>query len=132
MRDSAAREKENGSVIGAIVRGLFISLLFGFVVLILFTIVLSLMGVRPVDVPLTIVMLSYLTVLIGSVTTGRHSPSRGWLTGGVTGILFMILLMLFFAMIPETALNWPLALIRIACAFPVGAIGGMLGVNLRT
>lgn len=130
MKDNAVRE--NGFTIGAIMRGLFISLLFGFVVLILFTIVLSLMGTRPTDVPLTIVMLSYLAVLIGSITTGRHSSNRGWLTGGLTGVLFMILLMLFFAMIPESVLSWPLALIRIACAFPVGAIGGMLGVNIGT
>lgn len=130
MKDNAVRE--NGFTIGAIMRGLFISLLYGFVVLILFTIVLSLMGARPTDVPLTIVLLSYLTVLMGSITTGRYSPNRGWLTGGLTGVLFMILLMLFFAMIPESVLSWPLALIRVACAFPVGAIGGMLGVNIGT
>lgn len=128
MKDKAVRE--NGFTIGAIVRGLFISLLFGFVVLILFTIVLSLMGTRPTDVPMTIVLLSYIAALIGGVNAGRHSPNRGWLTGGLTGVLFMILLLLFFAMIPESVLNWPLALIRIACAFPVGAIGGMLGVNI--
>lgn len=130
MKDNAVRE--NSFTIGAIIRGLFISLFFGFVVLILFTIVLSLMGARPADVPLTIVMLSYLAVLIGSVTAGRYSPNRGWLTGGLTGVLFMILLILFFAMIPESVLSWPLALIRIACAFPVGAIGGILGVNIGT
>ncbi|HAH96866.1 MAG TPA: TIGR04086 family membrane protein [Firmicutes bacterium] len=130
MKDNAVRE--NSSTIGAIVRGLFISLLFGVVVLILFTIVLSVMGARPTDVPMTIVLLSYVTALFGSITAGRHSPNRGWLAGGLTGALFMILLLLFFAMIPESVLSWPLALLRIACAFPVGALGGMLGVNIGT
>lgn len=129
MKDKTVRE--NGFAISAIVCGLFISLLFGFVVLILFVIILSLMGTRPTDVPMTIVLLSYIVALIGSVNAGKHSQNRGWLTGGLTSVLFMILLLLFFAMIPELVLSWPLALIRIACAFPVGAIGGMLGVNIR-
>jgi len=69
------------------------------------------------------------SLLIGGLIAGKKGGHRGWYFGGLTGIAYFALLVLigFLAFDVTPHLN---ALLYLAFAFMVGAVGGVFGVNL--
>ena len=56
---------------------------------------------------------------------------KGWLQGGITGLLFTALAYVTFSAIGgDFSLSW-LAIVELILAFFAGALGGVIGVNLR-
>lgn len=123
--------KAEGLAAGPVFRGFVMAVAFGILVLILFSLVLSIFGVRPADVPVTIVFLSYLIAVIGGAIAGRRAKAKGWLAGGLVGVLFLCLLLLFNMLFHRIPINPLMSFVRILIAFPVGAAGGIIGMNLR-
>lgn len=70
-----------------------------------------------------------LAVAVGAATQIRGE--KGWLKGGVLGMLFTSLSYLAFSAIGgDFSLGW-LILVELLIAFIAGALGGALGVNVR-
>ena len=56
---------------------------------------------------------------------------KGWLQGGIMGLLFTALSYVTFSAIGgDFSLSW-LAIVELILAFFAGALGGVIGVNLR-
>ena len=56
---------------------------------------------------------------------------KGWLQGGIMGLLFTALAYVTFSAIGgDFSLSW-LAIVELILAFFAGALGGVIGVNLR-
>ncbi len=70
-----------------------------------------------------------LAVAIGAATQIRGE--KGWLKGGLAGLLFSSLSYLAFSAIGgDFSLSW-LIVVELLVAFVAGALGGALGVNAR-
>lgn len=70
-----------------------------------------------------------LAVAVGAAVQIRGE--KGWLKGGVLGLLFTSLSYLAFSAIGgDFSLGW-LILVELLIAFIAGALGGALGVNVR-
>jgi putative membrane protein (TIGR04086 family) len=68
-------------------------------------------------------------LLVGGMVTGRRCGSRGWYYGGLTGLFYFLLVLL----VGFLGFNAPLQLITLLYlvgAFVLGAIGGVIGVNI--
>ncbi|MCR8846001.1 TIGR04086 family membrane protein [Paenibacillus sp. SC116] len=68
-------------------------------------------------------------LLIGGWTSGKRSGRKGWYYGGVTGILYALLVFVigFLALDMQwDAIKW----IALAAAFGLSALGGIFGVNV--
>ena len=73
--------------------------------------------------------LKVLAVSLGTLLFVRGE--KGWLQGGVIGLLFTALSYLAFSAIGgDFSLSW-LILLELAIAFATGALGGILAVNLK-
>jgi len=72
---------------------------------------------------------SALSVLAGSYLVGRDMGRSGWLNGGATGVVYVII-MLLLAMLLDLGLTAK-SLITLAAGFALGAVGGVVGVNKR-
>lgn len=71
-----------------------------------------------------------IALIIGGFTAGKRSGKRGWYYGGITGALYMLIVLLigFLAMNVTLGLDkW----ILLAASFVVSAIGGIIGVNMK-
>jgi putative membrane protein (TIGR04086 family) len=68
-------------------------------------------------------------VIAGSSQTGKRMGRSGWLNGGITGLAYVIIL-LILAMLLDMRLT-PRSLIALFAGFTLGAVGGVLGVNRR-
>ncbi|WP_052339430.1 TIGR04086 family membrane protein [Gorillibacterium massiliense] len=71
-----------------------------------------------------------LAALIGGFAAGRKSGAKGWSAGGITGLIYSIILYLAAFLGADRDLNLQL-LFFAAGAFVAGALGGMLGVNTK-
>ena len=74
-------------------------------------------------------MIKGISIAVGALFFVRGE--KGWLKGGVIGLLFTALSYLAFSSLGgDFSLSW-LIFLELAVAFLVGAIGGSLAVNVR-
>lgn len=109
-------------------------LLYGFIWLALGTLALSMLlwlsGIQEEGLPKLTYVLHGISLFIGGMTTGRRAEQRGWYYGGLFGVLYCFIIMLISFLAFDA--GWSVsALIKLAAAFGVGALGGILGVNMK-
>lgn len=71
-----------------------------------------------------------IALLIAGFTAGKRSSNRGWYNGGITGSLYMLIVLLIGFLAMNVSLSWD-KWILILLAFVVSAIGGIIGVNMK-
>lgn len=79
----------------------------------------------------TIVIIVYLvSIIVAGFYVARNTQSKGWLNGGIAGVFYIvILIILSYFFLPDFNLSLPL-IGKLVLGFIIGAIGGIIGVNL--
>ncbi|AFK86694.1 MULTISPECIES: TIGR04086 family membrane protein [Thermoanaerobacterium] len=114
--------------------GIIVGLLVSYIITLLFFIIYALVLTYTPLSELTLPTLTMLITIIGIVLSGaiaaRNTRSKGWLNGGLAGLLY-VLLMLFLGVyfVKEAGINAGIAL-KLIWGVVLGAIGGMIGINL--
>ncbi|MDE4541934.1 TIGR04086 family membrane protein [Thermoanaerobacterium sp. R66] len=114
--------------------GIIVGLLISYIITLLFFIIYALVLTYTPLSELTLPTLTMLITIIGIVLSGaiaaRNTKSKGWLNGGLAGLLY-VLLMLFLGVyfVKEAGINAGIAL-KLIWGIVLGAIGGMIGINL--
>lgn len=71
-----------------------------------------------------------LTTAVGGGVASRRASSRGWLHGGLVGIIYVVVsLAVGLIIFPGTAIFFEAGR-KLAVAFIAGALGGVVGLNL--
>jgi|HigsolmetaAR203D_1030402.scaffolds.fasta_scaffold03197_8 putative membrane protein, TIGR04086 family/integral membrane protein, TIGR04097 family len=70
------------------------------------------------------------SLLIGGAVSGRRKGEKGWAAGTLVGALYFVILVLVGFLGFDAPIGWQTLLTAAICAAS-GAVGGMLGVNLR-
>ncbi len=120
---------ESTPVLAAVVQGALISLLVAGAVLILVSIVLATTEWMRLG-ETGMLLVHYFSVATGSLLAAKKARHKGWLIGGLTGIIYVLA-----AASLGTMLGIPLApLASIAqtalTAFIVGIVAGITGINM--
>lgn len=81
-------------------------------------------------IPISVSIISALSILLAGIYTAKRTESRGWLNGGIVGFLYIfVIALLSYFLIPGYQIEL-LLLGKLALGFLVGAVGGIIGVNL--
>ncbi|AZR72446.1 hypothetical protein BBF96_03030 [Anoxybacter fermentans] len=115
----------------AILKGLICS----FIILIITSIILgflfSMINVLSEDLINRILLaINYAAIFIGGIYTAREASCKGWLNGGLMGFCYMFIIMILGVQLVGIGLNLEV-LLRIMSGFLAGAVGGVIGVNLK-
>ncbi len=78
--------------------------------------------------PIITYVVNAISLLTGGFITGYKAKERGWIYGGITGILYTIILLLVAFLAFDIVLTTKTLLTMIS-AFGISAIGGIFGVN---
>ena len=70
-------------------------------------------------------------IALGGIFAGSRSGSRGWLVGLITGGCFVLLCFFLCLLAGVKGIVPSLTAVRMAAACIIGALGGILGVNVR-
>lgn len=72
-----------------------------------------------------------LCMLFGSWLSVRKHPAKGWMRGGLTGLMYVVLAFVLFSAIDgDWSFSWPF-LSDVLMGAAVGGIGGIIFVNVR-
>ena len=113
-----------------IAKGTFLSLVVSFIVILLLAVVLLLTPLPERAVPYVVYITSIFSIIMGSAYAAKRIESRGWLHGGLTGLAYGAILLLFTRVFGlDLDINLHL-FTKILLAFVLGSIGGILGLNL--
>ena len=101
------------------------ALIFSFI----FSLLLRFTSLTVASVSYIILILSFICIFIGGIISGGKGKQKGWLVGGGTGLLYILVILLFQYLGHDsafTARDW----IQSACYILVCMMGGIIGVNL--
>lgn len=92
---------------------------------------IKLFHISETAIPVTSQVGKVLCMLTGAWLSVRRRPAKGWLRGGLTGVLYVLLAFVLFSAIDgDWSFGWPF-LSDMLMGAAVGGIGGILFVNFR-
>ncbi len=110
-------------------KGVFLALLFSLIALLLIALALYLTELSEKIALYLVYGTSIAAILWGSSYATRRIGARGWLNGGIIGLLYVLLMLGGgFIIVEDMAMGWSLA-VKLFIGFILGALGGMWGVN---
>ena len=114
-----------------IVKGVVIALLTTFILLIIFSIILTYTNTEEKVINPVIMLITAISILIGSSLANIKIKKNGLLNGGIVGGIYILTIYLI-----SSILNWKFSLniqsiIMIATAIIFGVLGGIIGVNKK-
>lgn len=119
------------NIIKNIAKGIGISLITTLVSLLIFSIILTYTNIQENVINPVIMMITAISILIGSSIGNIKIRKNGLLNGGIIGIGYILIIYLI-----SSILNWKFSLnlqsiIMIITAIIFGILGGIIGVNRK-
>ena len=119
------------NIIKNIAKGIGISLITTLVLLLIFSIILTYTNIQENVINPVIMIITAISILIGSSIGNIKIRKNGLLNGGIIGIGYILIIYLI-----SSILNWKFSLnlqsiIMIITAIIFGILGGIIGVNRK-
>ena len=113
------------------IKGSIISIAFSLVSLILFSLLLTYTNVPERIIPVLIIIISVISVLIGSIYSTNKINSKGLLNGSLIGLIYIFSIYLLSSIL-VCGFNINIKTIIMTCMCIIsGMIGGIIGINLK-
>lgn len=121
-------ENTNNSAI-RILKGLIISFVVTLVSIFIFSIILTYSNISEKIIPIVIIILTFISILIGTIIGVRKISKNGMLNGAIIGGVYVVLLYFISSLLNTGfALN-TYTIVMIIAGIVSGIIGGIIGVN---
>jgi putative membrane protein (TIGR04086 family) len=117
--------------LGSILRGL----VFTFVIVIVSALILSLVvhttSITERSLPLVFKLITTFAIAVGGAVAARRTQAKGWLHGGLVGVVFIVLCFFFSFAFQSESLGAVSLGKELGLGLLAGLIGGVIGVNLQ-
>ena len=113
-----------------VLRGLMVSLVCMAAATVVASLLIKFTGMKEGSVTTSVYIIHSVSLFIGGWATGLRSGRKGWYYGGMMGILYSVVVILVGFLSYDAAFT-TYTLILLALSFAAGALGGMIGVNMR-
>lgn len=114
-----------------VLKGSLISIIATIILLIVFSAVLTYTNVKENSMPTVIIVITALSILIGSQITTSKIKKNGIVNGALVGAIYILTLYIISSIISKDfSLNF-YSIIMIATSIAIGGIGGIIGVNKK-
>ena len=121
-------ETSNSNMI-RIFKGLMISFLITLVSVFIFSIILTYTNISEKVIPIVIIILTFISILIGTMIGIRKISKNGMLNGAIIGGAYVILLYLISSILNTGFTLNIYTVFMIIAGILSGIIGGIIGVN---
>ncbi len=115
----------------AVLKSIIISYAFTFIVFAVFAAVITYTGFSEAHIDKVVVITTALAIIISGMAVSAGARSRGWLNGGLGGVVYMLVLEVLGIVFNEGALYDIGDVLMIALGFVLGAVGGIIGINMK-
>ncbi|MBS3943398.1 MAG: TIGR04086 family membrane protein [Dethiobacter sp.] len=115
----------------AVLRGIILALAISVVLLFIFALLFYFTTVSERITPYLVFAVSAVAIFSGSSSAGKKIGHKGWLYGGITGSLFVALLLVIGIFVLENVVTGWSLISKLFIGFVFGTAGGMWGVNRK-
>ncbi|WP_274855351.1 TIGR04086 family membrane protein [Bacillus methanolicus] len=115
----------------AVLYGVIAIFLFAIISSLIFSLILRFTSAQESGIQMFVTIISFTALFIGGFISGGKGKQKGWLLGGLTGLLYSIIVFLF-QFLGFDSLFTLKQLIYHICYVLVAMMGGILGVNLSS
>lgn len=124
-------ENDNSSTYMVMLKALLISFIISFIMILIYALILSFSSISDASMSKVTQTILIISVAIASAYGGKKTRRRGWMFGAVLGLIFSILLIPFGMAVGQAFVMDIFLITKILVTAIVGAIGGIIGVNLN-
>lgn len=125
------KENSNSNVIIKILKGSILSIVASIVLLIILAAILTYTNVNENIIPTVIIIITAVSILIGSQITTSKIKKNGILNGICVGVIYIIMLYLISSIVSKNFSLNNYSIIMIATGIAIGGLGGIIGVNRK-
>ncbi|MCW3490792.1 TIGR04086 family membrane protein [Dethiobacter alkaliphilus] len=110
-------------------KGVLYAYFLSLVVFLLFSVLIQYTTLTEAVLPYTAYATSLISIFIGATYVSKRLDTKGWLNGGVTGLIYLAGLVIFgLILLPDFGLHAGY-ITKTVLAFLAGAAGGVFGIN---
>lgn len=134
QKESSRRERmtiESKKLGTAILHGVSVIFILLIISSLIFSILLRFTSINESSLTYIIMAVSFITLFIGGFISGGKGKKQGWMLGGGTGLVYMVIILLFQYLGTDSLFSlreW----IYQGCFVVTAMMGGILGVNLSS
>lgn len=122
------QEKNNIKIIA---KGSLVSIIITIVALMIFAIILSSTGVPETAIPTVIIIITAVSILIGSSLSMTKIKKNVIVNGALIGLIYIVFIYLLSSIVERDFSMSLYSIIMIVGSILAGAIGGIIGINKR-
>ena len=114
-----------------IIKGSIIAIVLTLILLLITTIILTYTDVSENILPTAVIVVSAISILIGSILSSMNIKKNGLLNGALVGLIYMVVIYLLSSIaVTGYGINLK-TLIMILISVVAGVVGGIIGVNIH-
>ncbi len=114
-----------------ILKGSIISIIITLVFLVIFSLVIANTNVKESTIIPGIIIISAMSLLIGSIISTLKVSKKGLLNGALVGLIYIIILYIISSFVNQNFEINVKCLIMIVTSIIMGMIGGIIGINIK-
>ncbi len=122
---------ENGNNIKRIIKGSIFSIVITLIGLLVYSIILSYTSISEGTMPATIIIITAVSILIGSTISTSNIKKNGIVNGVLVGIIYIAIIYLISSIVTGNFLLNTNSIIMVIASVLTGALGGIIGVNKK-
>ena len=123
--------KENGNTIVKVIKGSVLAIVLTAIFLTIYATILSFTNISETTIVPVVIVLTGISLLIGSSISTIPIKKQGMFNGGLVGLIYMLVLYIISSIIlGNFGLNIN-SIIMIAVGVLTGMVGGIIGVNIH-
>ena len=123
--------EESKNIGSAIVIGTIAIFILAIISSLMFAFLLRFTSLQETSVQFIITAISFISIFMGGFISGGRGKQKGWMLGGLTGLLYSVSIFLFQFLGLEQLFNFEQIVYHI-CYILIAMMGGILGVNLSS
>ena len=114
-----------------ILKSLALSFIFTLVLVLIVSILLTYTPLKESRIPLLNTIIMIISITVGSIYIAIIIGDRGWLNGGLVGILYFLILVLLNYLFIKPFVFDVYSISKFFISLVTGIIGGMIGINIK-
>ena len=127
--NSSGMQTENN--IARIFKGSILSIVITLVLLLIYSLVLTLTSIAESTINTVTIIITCISILIGSSFSTIKIKQKGIINGGLVGLTYILVVYLFSSIVQTGFVLNTGAIIIMVASIVAGMLGGIIGVNLK-
>lgn len=121
--------EESKNLGSAVLFGTLVIFILAIISSLLFAFLLRFTSLQEASVQYIISAISFISIFMGGFISGGRGKQKGWMIGGLTGIVYSLIVFLYQFLGLDSLFNFEQIIYHI-CYILIAMMGGILGVNM--